>query len=124
MHYGLGVLWDAMASLQDIPRSKMHMALFCIYVCLFVYLFVCFVMLVCHAWQVYSFTERLIVVYVERSGSGVEFGLLIKRTRVRILRCGVKTLDTFFHSTLVQFTQLYKCVTGNRQWWICVRAVF
>ena len=37
MHYGLGVLWDAMASLQDIPRSKMHMALFCMFVCLFCY---------------------------------------------------------------------------------------
>ena len=36
---------------------------------------------------------------LERNGSGVE---------LRILDCGVKTLGKFFHSTLLQFTQLYK----------------
>ena len=30
------------------------------------------------------------------------------RTRVQILCCGVKTLGKFFHSTLLQFTQLNK----------------
>ena len=30
----------------------------------------------------------------------------------------------FFHSTLLQFTKLYKRVPGYRQWWICVRAAF
>ena len=52
---------------------------------------------------------------LERNGSGVE---------LRILDCGVKTLGKFFHSTLLQFTQLYKWVPGYRQWWICVRAAF
>ena len=46
------------------------------------------------------------------------------RTRVRILCCVVKTLGKFLHSTLLQFTQLYKGVPGYRQWWICVRAAF
>ena len=30
----------------------------------------------------------------------------------------------FFHSTLHQFTQLYKWVPGYRQWWICVCTAF
>ena len=55
---------------------------------------------------------------------GETSGLSTKRSRVRILCCGVKTLGKFFHSTLLQFTQLYKLVPGNRQWWICVRAAF
>ena len=38
-----------------------------------------------------------------------------KRTRVRILCCGVKTLGKFFHSTLLQSTQLYESVPGYRQ---------
>ena len=49
----------------------------------------------------------------ECRGSGV--GLSTKRTRVRILCCGVKTLGKFFHSTLLQSTQLYKWVPGYRQ---------
>ena len=44
------------------------------------------------------------------------------RTQVRSLCSSVKTLGKFFHSTLLQFTQLYKWVSGYRQWWICVRA--
>ena len=32
--------------------------------------------------------------------------------------------DFLFHSILLQFTQLYERVLNNRQWWICVRAVF
>ena len=36
----------------------------------------------------------------------------------------LKPLASFFHSTLLQFTQLYKWVPGYRQWWICVRAAF
>ena len=38
----------------------------------------------------------------------------LKRTRVRILRCGVKTLGKYFHSTLLQLTHLYKWVPGYR----------
>ena len=34
----------------------------------------------------------------------------------------LKPWASYFHSTLLQFTQLYKCVPGYRQWWICVRA--
>ena len=45
---------------------------------------------------------------VERSGSGVELRLSTTSTRVGILYCSVKTLGKFFHSTLLQFTQLYK----------------
>ena len=36
----------------------------------------------------------------------------------------LKPRASVFHSTLLQFTQLYKWVPGYRQWWICVRVVF
>ena len=38
----------------------------------------------------------------------VEVGLSTKKIQVRILCCGVKSLSKFFHSTLLQFTELYK----------------
>ena len=55
---------------------------------------------------------------------GYRFGLSTMRIQVGILCCGVKTLGKFFHTSLLQFTQLYKWESGYRQWWICVRAVF
>ena len=45
---------------------------------------------------------------VERSGSGVELRTLDYENPGSNPGCGVKTLGKFFHSTLVQFTQLNK----------------
>ena len=45
---------------------------------------------------------------VERSGSGVELQTLDYENPGSNLGCGVKTLGKFFHSTLLQFTQLNK----------------
>ena len=45
---------------------------------------------------------------VERSGSGVELRTLDYENPGSNPGCGVKTLGKFFHSTLVQFTQLFK----------------
>ena len=47
-------------------------------------------------------------VYVERSGSGVELRTLDYENPGSNPGCGVKTLGKFFHSTLLQFTQLFK----------------
>ena len=60
----------------------------------------------------------------ERSGSGVELRIIDYENPGSNPGCGVKTLGKFFHSTLLQFTQLNKRVHGCRQWWICVRAAF
>ena len=46
--------------------------------------------------------------YVERSGSGVELRTLDYENPGSNPGCGVKTLGKFFHSTLLQFTQLNK----------------
>ena len=43
---------------------------------------------------------------VERSGSGVELRILDYENPGSNPGCGVKTLGKFFHSTLLQFTQL------------------
>ena len=43
---------------------------------------------------------------VERSGSGVELRTLDYKNPGSNPGCGVKTLGKFFHSTLLQFTQL------------------
>ena len=43
---------------------------------------------------------------VERSGSGVELRTLDYENPGSNPGCGVKTLGKFFHSTLLQFTQL------------------
>ena len=45
---------------------------------------------------------------VERSGSGVELRTLDYENPGTNPGCGVKTLGKFFHSTLLQFTQLNK----------------
>ena len=45
---------------------------------------------------------------VERNGSGVELRTLDYENPGSNPGCGVKTLGTFFHSTLLQFTQLIK----------------
>ena len=45
---------------------------------------------------------------VERSGSGVELRNLDYENPGSNPGCGVKTLGKFFHSTLLQFTQLNK----------------
>ena len=45
---------------------------------------------------------------VERSGSGVELRTLDYENPGSNPGCGVKTLGKFFHSTLLQFTQLNK----------------
>ena len=62
--------------------------------------------------------------YVERNGSGVELRTLYYENPASNPGCGIKTLGKFFHSTLLQFTQLNKWVPGYRQWWICVGAAF
>ena len=46
--------------------------------------------------------------FVERSGSGVELRTLDYENPGSNPGCGVKTLGKFFHSTLLQFTQLNK----------------
>ena len=45
---------------------------------------------------------------IERSGSGVELRTLNYENAGSNPGCGVKTLGKFFHSTLLQFTQLNK----------------
>ena len=45
---------------------------------------------------------------LERSGSGVELRTLDYENPGSNPGCGVKTLGKFFHSTLLQFTQLFK----------------
>ena len=45
---------------------------------------------------------------VERNGSGVELRTLDYENAGSNPGCGVKTLGKFFHSTLLQFTQLNK----------------
>ena len=62
--------------------------------------------------------------HVERNGSGVELRTLDYENPGSNPGCGVKIMGKFFHSTLLQFTQLNKWVPGYRQWWICVRAAF
>ena len=46
--------------------------------------------------------------FVERSGSGVELRTLDYENLGSNPGCGVKTLGKFFHSTLLQFTELNK----------------
>ena len=48
------------------------------------------------------------VLFVERSGSGVELRTLDNENPGSNPDCGVKTVGKFFHSTLLQFTQLNK----------------
>ena len=45
---------------------------------------------------------------IECSGSGVELRTLDYENPGSNPDCGVKTLGKFFHSTLLQFTQLFK----------------
>ena len=45
---------------------------------------------------------------VERHGSGLALRTLDYENPGSNPGCGVKTLGTFFHSTLLQFTQLFK----------------
>ena len=52
-------------------------------------------------------TQNYITVSVERSGSGVELRTLDYENPGSNPGCGVKTLGKFFHSTLLQFTQLF-----------------
>ena len=54
----------------------------------------------------YLFTVKLNA--VERSGSGVELRTLDYENPGSNPGCGVKTMGKFFHSTLLQFTQLNK----------------
>ena len=49
-----------------------------------------------------------VIVIVERSGSGVGLRTLDYENPGSNPGCGVKTLGKFFHSTLLQFTQLNK----------------
>ena len=51
------------------------------------------------------------VLAIERSGSGVELRTLDYENPGSNPGCGVKTLGKFFHSTLLQFTQLNKMST-------------
>ena len=51
---------------------------------------------------------QTLVSIVERSGSGVELRTLDYENPGSNPGCGVKTLGKFFHSTLLQFTQLNK----------------
>ena len=69
----------------------------------------------------YAFKKKHLNLTTERSGSGVELDYENPSSNPG---CGVKTLGKFFHSTLLQFTQLNKLTSGYRQWWTCVRAAF
>ena len=53
-------------------------------------------------------TSCTVCYYVERSGSRVELRTLDYENPGSNPGCGVKTLGKFFHSTLLQFTQLFK----------------
>ena len=50
--------------------------------------------------------NSLLMYHVPRSGSGVELRTLDYEKPGSNPACGVKTLGKFFHSTLLQFTQL------------------
>ena len=50
--------------------------------------------------------DCVFVCVVERSGSGVDLRTLDYENPGSNPGCGVKTLGKFFHSTLLQFTQL------------------
>ena len=52
--------------------------------------------------------DRLLDITLERSGSGVELRTLDYENPGSNPGCGVKTLGKLFHSTLLQFTQLFK----------------
>ena len=56
--------------------------------------------------DIVSYTLRRVSHVVERSGSGVELRTLDNENPGSNPGCGVKTLGKFFHSTLLQFTQL------------------
>ena len=45
---------------------------------------------------------------VERCGSGVDLRTLDYENPGSNLGCGIKTFGKFVHSTLLQFTQMYK----------------
>ena len=66
----------------------------------------------------------IVILCMERSGSGVELRTLDYENPGSNHGCGAKTFGRFFHSTLLQFTQLNKWVPGYRQLWLCVRATF
>ena len=74
----------------------------CVCMCAYVCVCVCGCMTVCSCVWVHVF------VYVERSGSVVELRTLDYENPGSNPGCGVKTLGKFFHSTLLQFTQLFK----------------
>ena len=60
-------------------------------------------------WCLLSLRPMLVSIQnVERSGSGVELRTLDYKNPGSNPGCGVKTLGKFFHSTLLQFTQLNK----------------
>ena len=54
------------------------------------------------------YNMNVILHNVEHSGSGVELRTLDYENPGSNPGCGVKTLGKFFHSTLLQFTQLNK----------------
>ena len=53
------------------------------------------------------------LLYLERSGSGVELRTLDYENPGSNPGCGVKTLGKFFHSTLLQFTQLFLTIDSD-----------
>ena len=55
-----------------------------------------------------SINLRVLIKSAERSGSGVELQTLDYQNPGSKPGCGGKTLGKFFHSTLLQFTQLNK----------------
>ena len=61
------------------------------------------------SFQLVFITGKYIAILICRgSGSGVELRTLDYENPGSNPGCGVKTLGTFFHSTLLQFTQLNK----------------
>ena len=52
--------------------------------------------------------EKMVVKTMNSDGSAVELRTLDYENRGSNDDCGVKTLGKFFHSTLLQFTQLNK----------------
>ena len=60
------------------------------------------------AMDVHILKKASLKLIVERCGSGVELRTLDYENPGSNPGCGVKTLGKFFHSTLLQFTQLNK----------------
>ena len=85
-------------------RACVVFVLVCTNVCMCACVCVC----VCGCMSVCACVWVHVFVYVVRTGSRVELRTLDYENPGSNPGCGVKTLGKFFHSTLLQFTQLFK----------------